>query len=305
MNYEEFKTRVMEEFPDYLEGGRKRYDFREIHVTKINERLTGITVSPKTESRSAAPTFYLEPLYERYQSCNDFEAVMERQADAIRQSFDMYPPDVAELSGETILENAVFEIISRDGNEEYLRDVPHRNFLDLAIVYRRIVRIDCNGVMSFMIDNDMCEAFDISESDLFGTAEKNTRKFFPPVFVGMRDLLFEMSGKDPEPATCPREKNVMVVTNKYHFLGATAMLYGECFKEYAKKWDCDIFILPSSIHELVILPVTNEDRVDHLIDMVREINATVVDDRDILSDSVYLYSKVTGIVSQVSDMRRA
>ena len=74
------------------------------------------------------------------------------------------------------------------------------------------------------------------------------------------------------------ERKMYILTNKQHFYGAAA-------------------ILPSSVHEVILLADTGVEDREHLYDMVREVNAQNVPEEELLSDNVYYFSLKSGKIT--------
>lgn len=76
-------------------------------------------------------------------------------------------------------------------------------------------------------------------------------------------------------------------------LGATVLLYDDILKELSDLFEKDLIILPSSIHEVLILAADENDRqnLDHYTAMVKEVNASQLQDEEILSDHAYYYCR--------------
>ncbi len=89
-----------------------------------------------------------------------------------------------------------------------------------------------------------------------------------------------------------------ILTNKYRTLGAAVMLYEDVLADIADEFDNNLYVLPSSIHEVFIVPDYVKG-AEELREIVAEANATVVKKNEILSDKVYFYEKKSGKLSIV------
>ena len=88
----------------------------------------------------------------------------------------------------------------------------------------------------------------------------------------------------------PDDKSMYVITNKSKLFGAAAMLYEENLYDLSQQLDSDLYILPSSTHEVIAISDKFGD-ANELADMVYEINMDQVDLSDRLSNQVYHYDK--------------
>ena len=89
------------------------------------------------------------------------------------------------------------------------------------------------------------------------------------------------------------ERNLLILTNRSGVYGASAILYEGVLKNIAQRLGSDLVILPSSVHEVILLPYEDERRMEGLERMVREINQTVLPEEEVLSDQVYVYNRET------------
>lgn len=188
--------------------------------------------------------------------------------------------------------NIFIQLINAANNEALLSKVPHRTFLDLAIVYR--------STESIITD---VETF--SEEELFFFGLNNTKRTFDleimPIYSAFEDYSNQydddliMSMK-----TIPAEEQLYVATNKKtHTFGAAALLYPEMFAALASKLDSSLYILPSSIHELIVISASAFCGIEpqYLKMMVESVNFNEVAESEILSDNVYYYNKSTNEIT--------
>lgn len=312
LSYEEFKDRVMNEFIDYLP---EKYSdcVLELHqVPKLNEVLTGIAIKPKAPCKAfIAPTFYMERLYQQYEESGSFEKTMSDQAVYLEESIKYIPKNILSLDFSKVKEKIVFQIINTADNVEMLVRCPHRNFEDLSVVYRAITGITDSGVSGFLITNDIAEAEGFTEEELYEYAYINTKKLFPfkaeRIEVMMRRLMKKWGADETEIREAfpgykkvPEKERIYVVTNRHDFFGANALLYSDVIAEVAEKIGTDCYILPSSVHDLIILSAETFLKQNRLANIVRTTNIESVRPSERLSDSVYLFSISDRSISRTS-----
>ena len=305
MNYEIFKKVVEEKFLDYLP---EEYQNRKIVVSpveKVNCSLDGLVVMDTKEGMHFSPTIYINHMYSDYQDTEDLEQVLEHWA----HSFDEWskqelPFDVQALFSDEcyVREHVVFQFINAEENQELLMDMPHREYLDLAIVYRFIVDIGENGITSVMIRNAVATMFGLTETQLFQFAAENTRRMFPPVVNSMqtviKDLLYSGLDLDSEDVeiledfleSIPQEEQLYVIGNPRHTNGAISILYEDVLYHLAQKVDSDLYIMPSSVHECIATSSKN-GTVETFASMVESVNMSDVPLTDRLSNQVYYYDR--------------
>lgn len=312
MDYDEFKERVMNEFIDYLP---ERYSdcVLELHqVPKLNEVLTGIAIKPREPCKAfIAPTFYMERLYSQYEESGSFERTMSDQAIYLEESIKFIPKNILSLDFSKVKEKIVFQIVNTADNMEMLIKCPHRNFEDLSVVYRAITGISNSGVSGFLITNDIAEVEGLTENELYQFAFENTKRLFPfkseRIEVIMRRLMRRWGADEeeikeafPGYTKTPLKERVYVVTNKHDFFGANALLYNDVIADVANKIGTDCYILPSSVHDLIVLSTEIYYKQNKLANIVKTTNNESVRPSERLSDSVYMYSISDGSITRAS-----
>lgn len=297
MNYEIFKEVVAEKFMDYMPEQYQGMRLRVEPVNKVNKVLDGITLVGSGAGRSVSPTLYINHMYEHYLETENLQEVLQSAARRMDMAFKEMP-EVGDVNLESAKDNIVFQVINTLQNEDMLRDMPHREFQDLSIIYRWVVKMDENGIQSSAIRNNLAEQLGMNEEQLFKCAVENTRRIFPPTVKSMNDVIREMFVSDGMPAEVadmmigemPEDKMMWVISNDRGINGAGSMLYEDNLHKLAMKLETDLYILPSSVHECIAVS-TNVGDPYELAEMVSEINMGQVALEDRLSNQVYHYDK--------------
>ena len=297
MNYEIFKEVVAEKFMDYMPEQYQGMRLRVEPVNKVNKVLDGITLVGSGAGRNVSPTLYINHMYEHYLETENLQEVLQSAARRMDMAFKEMP-EVGDVNLESAKDNIVFQVINTLQNEDMLRDMPHREFQDLSIIYRWVVKMDENGIQSSAIRNNLAEQLGMNEEQLFKCAVENTRRIFPPTVKSMNDVIREMFISDGMPAEVadmmigemPEDKMMWVISNDRGINGAGSMLYEDNLHKLAMKLETDLYILPSSVHECIAVS-TNVGDPYELAEMVSEINMGQVALEDRLSNQVYHYDK--------------
>lgn len=283
----------MDYMPEQYQGMRLRVE----PVNKVNKVLDGITLVGSGAGRSVSPTLYINHMYEHYLETENLQEVLQSAARRMDMAFKEMP-EVGDVNLEGAKDNIVFQVINTLQNEDMLRDMPHREFQDLSIIYRWVVKVDENGIQSSAIRNNLAEQLGMNEEQLFKCAVENTRRIFPPTVKSMNDVIREMFISDGMPAEVadmmigemPEDKMMWVISNDRGINGAGSMLYEDNLHKLAMKLETDLYILPSSVHECIAVS-TNVGDPYELAEMVSEINMGQVALEDRLSNQVYHYDK--------------
>ena len=297
MNYEIFKEVVAEKFMDYMPEQYQGMRLRVEPVNKENKVLDGITLVGSGAGRNVSPTLYINHMYEHYLETENLQEVLQSAARRMDMAFKEMP-EVGDVNLEGAKDNIVFQVINTLQNEDMLRDMPHREFQDLSIIYRWVVKVDENGIQSSAIRNNLAEQLGMNEEQLFKCAVENTRRIFPPTVKSMNDVIREMFISDGMPSEVadmmigemPEDKMMWVISNDRGINGAGSMLYEDNLHKLAMKLETDLYILPSSVHECIAVS-TNVGDPYELAEMVSEINMGQVALEDRLSNQVYHYDK--------------
>ena len=308
MNYEVFKDVVVEKFLGYLPEEFQDMQVVVTPITKVNRTLDGLTV--RGEASHISPTLYLNYLYEEYTASEDLDAVLKGGADTFMEALEQSAPiSVSELEDRELAKDMiVMQFVGTAQNQDLLATMPHRDFLDLSIIYRRIVRMDEGGIASIPIKTNYAEKLGFSEEQLFELASKNTKRLLPPVVTSMNDVIrkiFMKDGMPPEIADMmlgemPPEQQMYVISNNKGINGAVSMLYEDGLHDLAEKLGSDLYIMPSSIHEVIAVS-TDLGNPNELAAMVAEINVDQVALDERLSNQVYHYDKDLRKVTLATD----
>lgn len=316
MNYEQFKETVKENFMNYIPNNFKDMKPLISQVKKVNSTFDAIGV--KGDNTSAFPTIYINDMYKVYQNGTDLETILTSACDGITRltsACDVIARAYDESLGinvKNILANACdnifFMLINTEQNQSLLNSVPHRSFHDLSITYRIMVKFDKNGLQAIPITKGLATELKMTEEQLFKCAENNTRRLFPPtvktindamrkVFLSMgmtEDFINKVLDRmSPEP-------NMWIISNTACINGASSILYENELHELAEKMESDLYILPSSIHEVVVISAEMGNPED-LAQMVAKINVSEVPLEDRLSNQVYHYDRDLRILTMVTD----
>lgn len=238
--------------------------------------------------KAVSPTVYIDEVLDQLTSGDiDIREAEQRIVSICRECRDKgdFEKIVSRLSRQSILEGVTYQLINAEKNKERLANMPHKRYLDLAAVYRVIVHEDEMGMESFLISNELLECYGVAREELDNAARRNTeRKGFEMVSI---DAIFAEIAGMPEDET-ETGCNMWVLTNTKKLNGATVLLYTDRFKNLAEKLGSDLYVLPSSIHEVIAVSV-NGMNPEELKSIVCAINSSEVSEEEFLSGNIYKY----------------
>ena len=186
------------------------------------------------------------------------------------------------------------KLINTERNESLVEKCISKKFLDLSAVVRVILKMDKEGMASMALSKGDAEILGMTEEEIYAAALANTLRLFPPKLMNLgRYVEMSIGGKLPFGED---EVTTYILTNQKEVDGAIYFMSPEVVGAIAEALEDDLYILPCSVNEVLLVRASElEDGVDELKEMVRDVNETVVAEKEILSYSVYHYDKEHGI----------
>lgn len=286
MNYQQFVCAVEKRVKQQMTGGMTAC-IRS--ATKNNgKKRIGIMISE--EGSNISPTIYLEEYFEQFQKHKSIDAVVKN---ILRLYEEVRVEHTWEMS---MLQNfsktrqkIVYKLIGEEENKELLETIPHVRYLDLAIVFYILLDISEFGTAVVLITNDIMKRWNIEKEMLYSIAHQNTKKLLPAEFQTMRSVMAELLGK--ESVAEEGEDSMYILTNDLRSFGAACILYDEVLEHIGKQLGENYYVLPSSVHEVIIVPESKSPNRVELEEMIEEINDTQVEEEEILSYRAYYFSR--------------
>lgn len=298
------------EYREFLENVRKevesRYDSNVSvtlnHVMKNNgTELDGITIMEK--DKNIAPTIYINSFYDRYREGVSLKAVVSEIIRIYNQNKNSININADYFENhENVRKTIVYKLVNYQKNKKLLEDVPYKRVLDLAVVFYCLIEQRKGVSATALIHNEHLRIWNVTEDEIYNDALKNTPVLLAGSIVPMSKILSEIAGTAPvdnDEKVCEYtgEDILYVLTNSSRVNGAACILYDNLLKKFANDVHSDLYILPSSVHEVIIVPKKNAFDKSELADMVREVNEQGVSQDEILSDNVYEYNRKSGLIT--------
>lgn len=251
-----------------------------------------------------SPILYVDNSYNDYLNGIPMDEIAEKMIGDYEYYMDISRKNMPDFNNiDEICSKIFYKLLSYENNKEKLDHCPHIMLEDLAVAfYVWLNEMDC---CNFIITNEFAEGIGLEIDDIIKHAKDNTPLIFPERMFRLTDMIFEIYesiNRDREEMSyideCVndiRKKEdipMYVLTNKQKYCGAGAIMYSDLLYDFCVEHDTDAYILPSSIHELIIVPCNTEGIDANILkNMVREVNSTILKSDEILSDNVYLYSR--------------
>ena len=303
MTYQEFKQNTIHAIQTKL-GPNTKVILQDI-VKNNNLHLDGLTIL--SEQSNISPTIYLNSYYKQYLQGMSLSAIYED----ILLHYKCHTPktsiDISFFTDfEKVQNHIVFKLINYERNKELLSQIPHFRYLDLAIVFNCLIHFGTNNYGTILIHHNHLNFWHVSSDDLYALAMENTPLLFGYTLQNMAHVIENILSDDTslvldelshDLSEVDKLIPMYVLSSKTRFNGAVCLLYQNLLADIASKYDSDLYIIPSSIHEVLLIPSDTSTSHAQLSAMVREVNATQVLKEEILSDHVYYYSRATGKLS--------
>jgi len=283
-------------------------------VMKINRELQGITILQR--GTSISPSVYLEDYYKEYQSGRSINEIATEIVSISKQRKHNMVSMAENLQDyQWVKPRLRVKLINYDRNEKLLQTSPHERFLDLAIL-PYVVLMQEDDIMTTRVPLTLLTTWGIDQATVLMVAKENTLMMNPVVIEEMTDFILHMILKEFNTMESDREndreemlkallgkdtkeKEMYIITNERNLDGAYAAFQTKELATLSDKIGTGkLYILPSSIHELLAIPAAGIEP-DKLRDMVKDINCTQVPEEDFLSDTIYEYDRLRNEISLV------
>ena len=265
----------------------ENYRVEEEEIVKLNHTVE-MAVVVKSKDEPVAPVIYMEALYARYKENESLSEIVQECMKIIdgseKNELSSVALDILTDWGKA-KEHLRMKLVNTQKNKQMLQDLPSIPFLNLSIVFYICLGENSEGSANAKVTNKMLEGFGVDVKELYEQALLNMK--------GEMSMLTLMN-PDPDEKMC----GLFVLSNTRRLEGAAEILLDETKEKLVEKFrGSNLFILPSSIHELILIPDTEGFDAETLLLMVQEVNETEVDEKDFLADAVYLFNGNTKEIS--------
>ena len=261
------------------------------HAKDASSERTGIVFDGR--QGDIVPAVFIDDLFVDYREKGKdvpriVKEVIKRYEKSMETVTDIHRLD---LDWDSCRKRVIYRLVSRQRCRKMLRTMPYIPFLEMAITFQLLVSIDQTNIQTIKIDHELQERWDVSVEQLLKSAENNTEQLLPLELYDMEQLAARHGY-----ASVPQEEefdntNMIVLTNCIGIYGASAVLYRGVLEMVAQEMGCDIYVIPSSVHEMILVPVENEDIYHELLAMIQEINDQFVASDEVLSDQIYVFER--------------
>ena len=261
-------------------------------ITKASGSYEGLTV--KTDNTGVCPVLNLTSAYKKYENGTSIDEIIDGFIDMLENIEKPSIDTEAFRSFEAIRSKVYPRVINRYSNEEYLSNKPHIDLDDISVMFVVRVMVDANGVAEAIVDDTLQSVWNVTTSDLMDTAISNIERE-EPIFSNIEDMIFGGNGTPStiETATVGELAPMFVLTNQSKTRGANLILSKKVLDRITARFG-DFYIIPSSIHEVLILPTSTAEELGRdvidIVEMIKNVNENEVREEERLSEKLYKYT---------------
>lgn len=270
LDYEQFKVVITTRLEELLMKSKKPYGYKKEVIHKINQDLDSISMIG--ENIKMSPTLYFNNMYDYYKGADTtIEELALKAFETMLEGINQTEVTGEFPDKEKFIKNIFFQVINTEKNKVLLNEIPHREYLDLSIIYRYALSLSDNEIATTTINYILMDEFKLTEEELYEAAYKNTRRILKPKVISADIPMMNM------------------ISNDLNIFGANGILYKDIIAKEAKKLNTDLYLIPSSMHELLIQPVSKILKPKDLKEIIKDANENVIEPEEYLSDSLYIY----------------
>lgn len=302
LTYEEFKNEIEHSILDFIPNVEG--DVKINKVAKENDVvLDGLTILQP--DKNISPTIYLNGIYNEYLNGLTLENCMHKIAVMYGQSMPEHNFDVKFIMDfENVKDKLTFSICRADENKELLKNCISQVKGDFALIPKIQVSVIDNGNEhsneqtqgTIKITKQIAEAWDKNENEIMDCAIKNAKELQPAKFRNMAEILSEMMDIPKEVIENMYGDETMpmyVLSNETNLNGAATMFYPDVLNDIRKQLKAELIIIPSSIHETIIVPYNDVMSERDISSIIQEVNTNELRPEEVLSDKAYMYQSAT------------
>lgn len=307
-----FAEGVAKDIRNYLPPEYEDADFQVVQKNKNNGiQLIGVQVN--LPERNASPIIYMEQFFDEIRQGEPVERVMNRIASCIEKSSraPFMNSGIDLTNYDSLKEHLAIKLVNTQANRKMLQEMPHENIEDLSAICYVDFPVESNdGKATMKVKNEHLKMWNVDAKEMFHQARANTQPVNTPILQSMDEMLLSIFNEEGH-ATNLLDENVdfgfrshdmlYALTNVEKQYGASMITQPEVLNKLEQLFPEGFYVLPSSVHEVLIVPDNGEMEPKMLGEMVREVNKNEVERQEVLSDRVYSYDKEKHQIRQEPD----
>ena len=279
LSYDEFKQEIVDRINEELEDRNPRLTAVLRMVPKVNGMREALNFNDEASELHYSPNFYIRDYYERYNEGVGVDGIVRQIVNTYLDVEGWRIFEDGDYSGPEYADKVVYTLVNRKGNEDILKMIPHRDYLDLAVIYRVVVKLDGRSLFSYILNNEVLKSWNMTEDEIFERAKVQTDVILEP-----DDSVSDGFG---------------ILTNAICINGSSVLLNTERLMKMADFVGNDLYLIPSSINEFFSIPA-DDMFADVLKESIRNsVKEGLTSPDEWLSFNLYRFSRETKEVSIV------
>ena len=300
MDFEAFKNELMELVTQELDNRSIENISLKFNTINSPDGMTDRLIATVGDSKMSM-AFRLKEIFTDYENGVDMDRCVDRICNTIKENISVIETKEDDVKAfitdyDQVKNYTFFRLVP--GDSPVLKEAPHRKIQDMALVVSvHLVNFsDENGKSVVVVTKPLMEMYGVDENQLFADAEKNSVAKEPIVFTPLVDMIKNLIENDGIPS--PEDVGIVtyIATNKTGFHGAAVAAYPEFLDQAAETVGGSFFMLPSSVHEFILIKDDGRQKAKDLNKMIRNVNETVLEPRDFLSNQCYHYDAKTKVL---------
>ena len=308
-----FAEGAAKDIRNYLPPEYENADFQVVQKNKNNGvQLIGVQVN--LPGKDLSPIIYVEQFFDEIRQGEPVDEVMNRFARCVEKSgrAPFMDSGIDLMNYDSLKEHLAIKLVNTQTNRKMLQEMPHENIEDLSVICYVDFPVDSReGKATMEVRNQYLSIWNIDEKALFQQARANTQPINTPVLQTMFGTWKSLFDEDAcvknlldENTTefgLSSHETAYILTNMEMKYGAAIITQPEVLNKLEQLFPEGFYVLPSSVHEVLIVPDNGEMELKMLGEMVREVNKNEVERQEVLSDRVYSYDKEKHQIRQKPD----
>ena len=296
MNYEAFRTELGE-----LLRSRNPSKIVTINQNIKNNDVILYGLSMREQDEHISCNIYLESFYDDFVEGRSLESIVNKIEQDVQEHICDIEYDIVQKVNEFdfVKDKIIYKLINTEYNHEFLKDVPHRDWMNLSIIYKIDLGEYGDHTASINVTNNLLKIWNTTEEELFALAKVNTPKrrklCIKGLFYVVENMISNFSDTEINESfinECrQRCEDMLVVTNEVMIEGAVSILYEETLEELKQRIGNRFYVIPSSVHEMLVIGEEDREGMKLFInEMIKDVNDSKVAYIEILSNNAYFYN---------------
>lgn len=312
---ENFKNQLLTILEDMCkDSGTKIFTPKIIKHNDVS--LTAICLTPADST--IGTNYYLEDLFRQYEAGSTLMEIAtnilnHNKNNSLLTDTSIIGPFISHLSSYDYIKNHLsIRLLNFNNNRKYLADKVFKPFLELNDTFEFALSLclhipestEEHGIIA--VTHQLRKMWsDVTDEELFETALINTESYCGCKISSMLEVLTNLTKEADVKESdvldainnISSEPTMFVMTNNISLHGATTILYRTKLKSFANEKECDFYVIPSSIHEIILIPDDGNVDTKEIEKIIAEVNRTAVSKSEFLSNQLLYYSRSDDTIS--------